>query len=1102
MKCSLCILTVICCTTLSLMARKLEAQSLEKKISLKIEQGALYEALDKIGASANISFSYVVTREMLNTKISINVRNQRVSAVLRKMLDPLSLVYLVADGKIIIRQGLPKPVNMPLALPLAIVARSLKGRVVSEKGNPLPGVTLQVKGTGNAVITNDGGEFELKNIPDNAVLVVSMIGYVTQEVPTGAQTELGIVLQEDTKKLNEVVVVGYGSQLKTSLTSAVATVKGAAIAERPVPNVVNALQGQVPGLFVQQTDAMPGSGSTKLNIRGISTLSNNPVLVLIDGVAGQLETLNPQDIDNISVLKDASATAIYGARASGGVLLVTTKKGRQNSKPVLSYDAYVGTQQPTYLPKLVNAVDFMTKWNESQLNDNPDATVRFSDDAIAKYASGELPSTDWVDAIFKSNALQTQHNIGVSGGSKNTDYFISLGYLRQQGLVTGVLNQRYSSRVNLNTQITDRLKLGINTVYMNAPKSFAGAGIYTTAMHWAYILNPTEWAYTKAGRNRTYRGGSQPVAIINDGGFEHYKDNYFNTNMSLQYDILPGLSAKTQYSYNSRDIKHKVFRATYQLFDDDEKLVDTEQSPNSLTDDQSTEVNQTFIATLNYALHLNRHDIKLLGGFSRENLSYENTSLGRSDFLNNSIHVINGGSADKDFWQTSGGAYEWGIQSWFGRANYSYNDRYLLELSARYDGSSRFYNNRWGFFPSVSAGWRISEENFLKNSNIISNLKLRASYGKVGNQNAVGADSRAYYPWASIISTGAVYFNDKAQTTTFYNNSPNPNLTWEEKTTGNIGVDAGFLDEHITFTADVFRERTSGILLTPNVPSTFGRAAPVMNLGRMGNWGYEISAGYQNRDHQFKYGVLVNFYDARNKILDLGGTPDVLDVNPIMVGQSRWTWYGYKSAGLFQSDEDVQHSPKYKPQNKAGDIKYVDQNGDGNITPADRVVLGDADPHKMFGISGNFSWKQFDLNFLFQGVLKNKTYLTGYAVSPFNYGGTFTQDLMDSWTPDNRDARYPLFRQDQSVNGDFSDFWLFDSKYLRLKNLQLGYTLPQNLLQRLNISQLRFYVMLENAFTIKSKAFPKSYDPEIDNWQSGVNFPQQKTFTLGLNLKF
>ncbi|MFY0253823.1 SusC/RagA family TonB-linked outer membrane protein [Chitinophaga sp. 30R24] len=1097
MKMSLCIVVVVCSTALTLLAHPTEAQRLEKRITLKMENGVLHDALEEIGAAAELSFSYAVNAEVFNSIVTIRTRNQQVGNVLKELLSPFSLEYFIADGKVIIRRSNAALADILLDSAYVVALKDLSGKIINEKGEPLPGVTVRVKDGSMATVTNEKGEYELKGVPENAVLVVSFIGYNTQEIATGKDTVLRIVLAENTKKLEEVIVVGYGTQTKTSLTSAVTSVKGAAVAERPVPNVVNALQGQVPGLFIQQTDGMPGTNNNKLSIRGISTLSNNPVLVLIDGVAGELETVNPQDIDNISILKDASATAIYGARASGGVILVTTRKGRLNAKPTLSYDAYAGTQQPTYLPKLVDAVSFMRKWNESQLNDNPDAAVRFSDADIQKYASGELPSTDWISAIFKKNALQMQHNVGISGGTKNTDYFVSLGYLKQEGLVNGMQNERFSSRINLNTQLLDNLKFGVNTVYTNSPKSFAGAGIYTTAMHWAYILNPTEWAYTPQGRNRSYRGGSQPVAIINDGGFENYKDNYFNTNMTLEYGIAKNLSLKGQYSYNSRDIKHKVFQATYKLYDDNENLVTTQQSPNALYDDYSTTVNQTFISTLNYGLQKGDHDFKALLGYSQESLQYEDNGLGRQDFLNNDIHVINGGSVKKDQWSTSGSAYAWAIQSMFGRLSYSYKNRYLLEVNGRYDGSSRFKNNRWGFFPSVSAGWRLSEENFLKTSAVFSNLKLRASYGKVGNQNATD-----YYPWASIIGTGATYFNDKAQTTTYYSNTANPNLTWEEKVTGNIGVDAGFLNEKITFTADVFRERTTGILLTPSVPSMFGRGAPVMNLGRMGNWGWEVTAGYQNRDHQLKYGVVVNMYDSRNKILDLGGTPDVLDINPVMVGQSRWTWYGYKAVGLFQSDDEVKNSPTYKPQNKAGDIKYQDTNGDGKITPEDRVMLGDADPHLMFGLNANFSWKQFDLSLLFQGVMKNKTFLTGYAVSPFNYGGTFTKDLMDSWTPDNPHARYPLMRQDQSVNQDFSDWWLFDSKYLRLKNLQLGYSIAPALLQRSKISQLRFYFMMENALTLKSKQFPKSYDPEIDNWQSGVNFPQMKTYTVGVTLKF
>lgn len=1097
MKMSLCIAVVVCSTTLTLLAKHTEAQLLEKRITLKLEGGALHDALDEIGASANLSFSYAVNKEIFNSTVTIRAKHQKVGNVLKELLAPFSLEYFIADDKVIIRRSNDMLANTLLEAAEGLLFKDIRGKVVNEKDEPLPGVSIRVKDASMAAVSDEKGEYVLKGIPENAVLIVSFMGYNTQEIASGKDTQLRIVLTEDTKKLGEVVVVGYGSQTKASLTSAVATVKGAAVAERPVPNVVNALQGQVPGLFIQQTDGMPGTNNNKLNIRGISTLSNNPVLVLIDGVAGQLETVNPQDIDNISVLKDASATAIYGARASGGVILVTTRKGKLNAKPSLSYDAYAGTQQPTYLPKLVDAVSFMRQWNASQLNDNPDATVRFSEADIQKYASGELPSTDWISEIFKQNALQMQHNVGISGGTKNTDYFVSLGYLKQEGLVQGVMNERFTSRVNINTQILDNLKFGINTVYMNAPKSFAGAGIFGTAMGWAYILNPTEWPYTPQGRDRSYRGGSQPVAIINNGGFENYKDNYLNTNLTLDYGIAKNLSIKGQYSYNSRDIKHKKFEATYKLYDDNENLVTTQQSPNKLYDDYNTTINQTFIGTVNYGLQVRQHDFKALVGYSQESTKYDAYSLGRQDFLNNDIHVINGGSMNKDQWTAEGSAYEWAIQSMFGRLSYAFKDRYLVEVNGRYDGSSRFKNSRWGFFPSISAGWRISEENFLKGSAIVSNLKLRGSYGKVGNQNVSDI-----YSWASIIGTSSSYFNDKTQTTTYYSNTANPDLTWEEKVTGNIGVDAGFLDDKITFTADVFKERTTGILLTPNVPSTFGRAAPVMNLGRMSNWGWEVSAGYQNRDHALKYGVMANIYNARNKIEDLGGTPDVLGTNPVMVGQSRWTWYGYKAIGLYQSEEDVKNSPTYKPQNKAGDIKYQDTNGDGKITPEDRVVLGDADPHFMFGVNANFAWKQFDLSMLFQGVLQNKTYLTGYAVQPFNYGGTFTTDLMDSWTPQNPGARYSLMRQDQSVNGDFSDWWLFDSRYVRLKNLQLGYNVPKGILQRAKIGQLRIYFMMENALTWKSKAFPKNIDPEIDNWQSGTNFPQMKTYTIGLNLKF
>lgn len=1071
---------------------QVNAESFAQTVSLRLEHAPLKEVIRSIQKQTGYAF-VLYDRDLKNTKpVDIALQKVSLEEALQAALRGQPLSFTITEDRVVVLKKQEK------FLLQDTVIQVLSGTVTDSTQLALPGVIVAVKNRNQVTSTNTNGRYELKNVGSSDTLVFSSLGYRQTEVRVNGQKNIDVILQTFLNELNSVVVVGYGTQRQSQVTASISTVKAADIANRPVPNVLNALQGQVAGVFVQQFDGRPGTNNIKFNIRGTSTLSNNPALILVDGVPGRMEALNPNDIDNISVLKDAAATAIYGARASGGVVLVTTKKGARGSKTTLSYDGYVGFQNPTYLPKMVDASTYMTKWNESMLNDNPAAQVRFSPEEIARYASGELLSTDWVDAIFDKNALQSQHNLSVSGGTENTDYFVSLGYLDQDGSVEGVRNQRYSTRVKLNTRIMDNLTVGINTQYTNSPRNYPGPNnTYFTAMSWAYILAPTEWPYTPQGKLRHYRGGSQPLAILREGGFETFNEDNIITNLHVDYEVIKNLHLKGQYAYNTRRAGRKNFWATYQLYDDDENLVTTQQQPNRLQDDNTTEVNQSFIATANYDLNIRDHALKFLAGFNRESSRLEQTVADRQEFLNNDLPYLNGGSNNKDLWTTGGSASHWAIQSWFGRMNYAWKERYLLEVNARYDGSSRFLNDRWGFFPSVSAGWRISEESFLKAMPAISNLKLRGSYGKVGNQYATGL-----YPWASVIGTGAYYFGDKAYTTTYYSNSPNPDLTWEEKTTLDIGMDAGFFKEKLTFTADVYRELTTGMLRSPSVASTFGRGAPVQNVGKMENRGWELSVGYQDYDNAFKYGFRVNLYNNKNKILDLGGTPESIGVNPIMIGQGQWVWYGYASDGLYQSEEDVASSPVYKPQNRPGDIKYKDQNGDGRITPEDRVLLGDAYPHYMFGISMNFAYKGFDLSILTQGVLKNKTYLNGYVVNPFNYGGSFTQDLLDSWTPDNRDARYPVMRQDQSVNNEFSDWWLFDSRYLRVKNLQLGYTFTEKLLKPVKLSRLRVYCSMDNLLTWKAKNFPTSYDPEIDNWEQGTYFPQMQTITFGANLTF
>lgn len=1073
---------------------QLNAESLGQTVSLKTKQAPLTEVLKTLQRQTGYAFMMYEPDLRNAKKVDLALKNVTLEEALRATLKNQSISYTITDDRVVVLKKIGSEQRIERLL------MSVGGTVVDSTDMPLPGVKVAVKNTAKQTSTNTNGRYELEDVNPTDTLVFTSVGFHTVEMPVNGQTTVSVQMQTSLNELDAVVVVGYGTQRKTDVTASISTLKGSAVNNRPVSNVITSLQGQMPGVFIQEKDAMPipGRRNVEFNIRGTSTLSSNPVLVLIDGVPGDMENLNPNDIDNISVLKDAAATAIYGARASGGVILVTTKQGQRNSRPILSYDGYIGIQNPTYLPKMVDAPTFMNKWNESMLTDNPEAQVRFTPDEIAKYASGELPSTDWVNEIFQKNALQTQHNFSVNGGAEKVDYFVSLAYLDQKGAVDDVRNQRFSSRARLNVQLLDNMKLGINTQYTNAPRHLPGSGYtYYTAMSWAYILSPLEWPYTPAGQMRHYRGGSQPLAILKEGGYNQYNDENLVTNLTLDYELAKNLVIKGQYAYSSQNIRHKDFAATYRLYDDDEQLVTTQQTPNALIDDHTAEVNQSFIATVNYDLTFNENRFKFLGGFSRESSRLDFIQAGRKDFLNNDVPYLNAGSSDKDLWTTGGSADHWAIQSWFGRLNYSLKDRYLLEVNARYDGSSRFLSDKWGFFPSVSAGWRLSEEYFLKDVKAISNLKLRASYGKVGNQNAGGL-----YPWASTIGTSSYFFNNQAYTTTFYANSPNPNITWEEKNTFDIGLDAGFLDEKFTFTADFYREITTGILRSPVVPTTFGRGAPEQNVGKMRNIGWELSAGYQDYTKAFKYAFRLNLYDAKNKILDMGGTPETIDTNPLMIGQSRWVWYGYEAEGLYQSAEEVANSPTYKPQNGPGDIKYKDQNNDGKITPEDRILLGDAYAHYMFGFNANFIYKNFDLTFLLQGVLKNKTYLNGYAVSPFNYGGSFTEDLIDSWTPENTDARFPVMRQDQSVNYEFSNWWLFNSAYLRVKNLQVGYTFPDHLLKRLKVSQLRIYASIDNLLTLKAKEFPNSFDPEIDNWQNGTNFPQMQTATLGLNIKF
>lgn len=980
---------------------------------------------------------------------------------------------------------------------LIMVTGRVTGSLGQDKG--LAGVNVSVSGEKTQTQTDGEGRFTIR-VSKNGLLVFSHVGHQTQSIPVQGRKNLIVTLQTSQSNLDEVVVVGYGTQKKGSLTSSIATVSSDDLENRAVPSVLNILQGQAGGLNIQQTDGNPGYGSTSVDIRGNSTLSNNPVLYIVDGIAvNSINYLNPNDIASVSILKDASATAIYGARASGGVLLVTTKKGKKSSRPSVQYSTMIGNQRPARLPRFIEAPQFVDLYNQAQLNDNPGAQVKFTPELAEKYKSGELPSTNWIPYILDNQALQNQHNLSVSGGTDNVDYFVSGGYLNQGGLIKNVGYKRYNTRANVNVQVSRRLKLGINSVLTKEDKKQPSYGI-GNALQWSYIVPVTEYPYTKAGNDRSYRGGAQPNDIMTKGGISNENLNTINTNFLAEFKILDNLILNGTYGYNYTNSFTSSFYSKHALYNDNEQIVTYVNNPNSVEKVNYAQSHPTGIITLNYNQSFGSHAIKALLGYSQESDRYDYNYISRYGFLNNSLDQVDAGSPDPTLTNVSGNATSYAVRSGFGRINYDYKGRYLLEANARYDGTSVFKNKKYGFFPSISAGWVISEESFLKPiTKVVNFVKLRGSFGQVGNQNASGL-----YPWANTIAQDKYVLNKSSVTTTYYNNSPNPDLTWEVKTTANLGLDFTFFN-HLDVNIDLFRERTTGILRSPVVPTTYGIGAPQQNVGKLQNQGFELNIAYKNRINAFNYHASINLSDNRNKILDLGGTGPSYGDNPLIVGESRWVWYGLKAEGLFQSQEEIANHATQNPRNIPGDIKFSDVNGDGKITPEDRVILGQATPKYRYGINLGGSYKGADFGILLQGVMSNLARVSGGAQVPFffNGDGNILESQLDYWSPTNPDARYPILRTDQSVNNaQFSSWWLFKAGYLRVKNVQVGYTFNDRIAKKIGLSACRLFVSADNLFVLTQKDFPKSLDPEISNYGDGSNYPQVRNMSVGLNLSF
>lgn len=991
----------------------------------------------------------------------------------------------------------------------ALVAqdRSISGVVIADDG-PLPGASVSVKGTSLGTISDADGRFQL-TIPANVspTLVVSFIGYVQEEVTlSSGQTTLEVFLAADISTLDEVVVIGYGTKKKTNLTGAVSEVGEQAFAGKPVVNAYQALQGEAAGLIIQQGTSEPGTNPS-INIRGLNTINGNNPLIIVDGVVGSLNNVNPNDIKSATVLKDAASAAIYGSRAASGVILITTKSG--SGMPTLQYDATVGLQQPTNFPDAAESWQYATLRNEALVNSG--FAPQFTPEQILDFKENG-PNVFHYRELFKRSAPQSNHNVSLSGKSGGTSYYASLGYQNQNSLFKGpdYGYKRYNLRMNLSQEVSKRLSFtGRLSFVRNDIKDHAW---WTEWLIEPTVRIPTIYDIVDENGNYTLVSGSNgsSLARLEKGGERRSRNDEALGNFSIDYKPTPDLTIKAVVSGTITNNKTHEFRKAIAY-----AYPGGGDNQNSVSDQSGSTLYLNPYVTANYNKEVIKGGVMdLLVGASSENFKNDYFGVTGIDVPGNDFGVINN-TSELLRSGTYGSGDEWSLRSYFGRAGFSFEDKYLFEANVRYDGSSRFSSDRrWGMFPSVSLGWVLSRESFFSAlDGTVSFAKIRGSWGQVGNQ-----DINDLYGYQSLVSVSSnVYgFGNTPVPGTYYSVT-NANRSWETTTMRNIGLDVGLLENRLNVGVEVFSNLTSDILLQLPVPAAYGLGQPFQNAGSVRNQGWEVSLEYLATTGELQHKFNVNYSDNLNEVVDLKGREFVSggDIQMILrEGFPIYSYYGLRSTGFFNTAEEVANSPTpiFATSVKPGDLRYVDRNQDGSIDyENDRFILGNAFPRHIFGFSYGAKWKGFDFSFLLQGVGSRSQWVRGEIVEAFhnsNEGPVLNRHL-DRWTPANTDATYPrLTVGSESVNNAArSDFWIFDASYVRLKNIQLGYNLPESLVSKAGLTGLRLYVTGFNVFTLTR--FDVGLDPEVNAGlasggasYSGRVYPVARVFSAGVNVNF
>lgn len=992
----------------------------------------------------------------------------------------------------------------------------ISGRVVDSATNQvIAGASVVVTGSRKGTATDAEGRFIVVAKPgDN--LTVNAVGYVQQIVK--ATDGISVTLSTVSANLQDVVVVGYGSQRRANITGAISVVKGEQLIRRPVASTSMALQGFAPGVTVRQGSGQPGADGGQINIRGFGSISNGTgPLIVVDGVEGvSLNDIDPNVIESISILKDAASTAVYGVRATNGVILVKTKRG-QSGKASVSYNAFVSMQNPTNMPKTLSAVDNMILNNEAVANTGS-TSLPYSQALIDFYKANAANNytvfdTDWQDLIFQNSGLMQNHNIIVSGGSDKASFLASGTYLNQQGLIVNNSFRKFDLRINGDINVSKKLKFTTDLFYTKA-ENIVPAGMGPTQIIQRAISMAKNFPgkfnngfYGDAGQSNSYN----PVAFAEASGTQRTETPTLSMRFGLRFEPIKNLVFEGAYNARSSWTQSVRANRTYDVYTPNPATSGYNYSAaigdSSINFSTNRVTSNQYYASGTYSIvPAANHNVKVQLGFQALDNYVENTTATRFGLLYPNMPYFNSATGSPLAPTVGGGATKNSNAGFFGRINYDYKSRYLLEITGRRDGSSRFSQlaeKQWGFFPGISAGWIISKENFFDAiSKFVNYAKIRASYGALGNQEVAGN-----YAFAAILNPRTdYYFNNQLTIGASLGNVQNATLGWETSTQMNLGIDLAFLKNKLSVTFDYYEKKINDIIIDLPLPlyAGFPTASTVpTNAGSMINKGWEFSATYRNSFGKLNYSITGNLSDVKNEVLDTRGQDIVTPAGLIARAGFPINSYNlYTANGLYQTGDNTSVPTNSTRLTGPGDIKYVDINGDGILNAADRQLMGNNFPRYEYSFDLNANYKGFDLNVFIFGVAKRDNYISGVGVEPFNGGNWIASGLepiLDRWTVKNPGAKYPRLYSGGNGNYIQSTYWLRNGAFMRIKNITLGYNLPTNWMTKAGIQSARFYVSLVNPFTISD--YEPGFDPEISN-TNGAFYPIMKTTTIGCNIKF